>query len=141
MLTLAKQALFMGGNSASYQNAITNGDLANGATGWSASYSQNIAQDGVLVNTCDGTEAYGLVNSPKVTAAQNDKVYFKTRMRIRNACTSMNARVYSGGWIYVIPNINNPTVDTCCLLKRLKLKDGNPLKKSNRHTMKLRSTL
>lgn len=97
-------------------NIVVNGDLSNGTTGWTASYSTNTTSGGVLANTGAGTASAGVAGNVTGTTISNGvKVYAKVKYRVTNASCTVLRFTWNGtsnnpdSWNQNIANVNTPT--------------------------------
>jgi hypothetical protein len=93
------------------QNLVTNGNFANGTTGWSFNGSTGSALNNILKNTGNGTSVQG--SSFQILtgkAIPGKKIYCRASMRVTNSsCTQLRMYIYkSGGTSQFFASINNP---------------------------------
>jgi hypothetical protein len=95
-----------------YKNIISNGNFANGTTGWSVSASGISVVSNVLSNTGIGSSTEAIAQTTTTTPAiVGDKIYIKGRARVTNAdATSIRARIVgsTGGTVQYALNQANP---------------------------------
>jgi hypothetical protein len=65
-------------------NVVTNGNFANGTTGWTSLASISSVLNNTLTNTCNGTANYGLIDHNGV-AIIGRKYFVRARVRVNNA--------------------------------------------------------
>jgi hypothetical protein len=83
-----------------YINAILNGDFLDGTSGFTAGYSVNSANDGILSNTSTGGGMARLASS-ELSALSGDKIYGYARFRVLGAdCSYVEMRAYTSKWHY-----------------------------------------
>ena len=73
------------------ENLITNGDFANGTTGWNSEEGVSTVSSNILTNTANGTAAYSRINQLiDVTANENDYIFVISKRQVTNSdCESL----------------------------------------------------
>ena len=87
------------GRSLKVKNGVTNGNFANGTTGWTASGGSTSAANNVLTSTGGGTSILPRVNSAtSIPYVQGKKIAVRATMRVTNAsCLNLQMRTLASG--------------------------------------------
>ena len=98
-------------------NLVTNGNFANGTTGWSAFGATNTVANNTLTNTASGVAEFGYLYGTAFAPAIGDKLYLRSKQKVTNANSIlMRLCVYDGTAAIVAQDQVNPTINTQYLM-------------------------
>ena len=98
-------------------NLVTNGNFANGTTGWSASGATNAVANNTFTNTASGVAVSGFLYGTAFAPAIGDKLYLRSKQKVTNANSIlMRLCVYDGTAAIVAQDQVNPTINTQYLM-------------------------
>lgn len=99
------------------RNLVTNGNFANGTTGWSASGATNTVANNTLTNTASGVAVSGFLYGTAFAPAIGDKLYLRSKQKVTNTNSIlMRLYVYDGTASIVAQDQVNPTINTQYLM-------------------------
>jgi hypothetical protein len=114
---------------ANYTNLITNGNFANGTTGWFTTSSTISALAGILSVTGNGTNStVGAVHNTAVVLDVTHKYYLRARMRVTNNVSTNLRLIFDGvdsGTDLIIGSVANPIQNQWYVMSAVSLPPAN----------------